>query len=48
MAAAIANLWAQRIINPDSDKTYDDVPTKLREEVAQILEDSGHADLITE
>lgn len=48
MAAAIANLWAQRIIDPDSDKTYNDVPAKLKEEVAQILEDSGHADLITE
>lgn len=48
MAAAIANLWAQRIINPDNGKTYDDVPAKLKEEVAQILEDSGHADLITE
>lgn len=46
MAAAIANLWAQRII--DDNKTYDDVPAKLKEEVAQILEDSGHADLITE
>ena len=46
MAAAIANLWAQRII--DGNKIYDDVPAKLKEEVAQILEDSGHADLITE
>lgn len=44
--SAIANLWAQRIIN--DDKAYDDVPAKLKDEVADILEESGHADLITE
>lgn len=44
--SAIANLWAQRIIS--DDKSYDDVPAKLKEEVAQILEDSGYEDLITE
>lgn len=44
--AAVANLWAQRIIN--GDKTYDQVPPKLKDEVADILENSGHEDLITE
>lgn len=44
--SAIASLWVQRIIN--DDKTYDDVPAKLKDEVADILEESGHADLITE
>lgn len=44
--SAIASLWAQRIIN--DNKTYDDVPAKLKDEVADILEESGHADLITE
>ncbi len=46
MTSAIANLWAQRIIS--DDKSYDEVPAKLRDDVAQILEDTGHADLITE
>ncbi|MCM1269377.1 MAG: hypothetical protein NC247_01960 [Ruminococcus flavefaciens] len=44
--AAVANLWAQRIIN--EDKTYAQVPAGLKDEVAKILEDSGHEDLITE
>lgn len=44
--AAVANLWAQRIIN--GDKTYDQVPAGLKNDVADILENSGHEDLITE
>lgn len=46
MASAIANLWAQRIMS--GDKSYDEVPAKLKDDVAQILKDSGHEDLITE
>ena len=44
--SAIANLWAQRIIS--DDKAYADVPAKLKKEVADILKNSGHEDLITE
>lgn len=39
----IAELWAKRIV--DGNKTYAEVPTQLKEEVATALEESGHANL---
>lgn len=40
----IAMLWAQQIML--GKKTYAQVPTKLREQVAGMLRDSGFEDLI--
>lgn len=42
----MAMLWAQKIIL--SKKTYADVPAKLKEQVAEILIESGLEELITE
>lgn len=41
----ISYLWADKIIA--GDRTYSEVPAKLKTEVAQILTEQGHADLIT-
>lgn len=40
----IAKLWADKIIA--GEKTYREVPAKLKEAVKQILIDSGHGDLV--
>lgn len=40
----IAMLWAQQIML--GKKTYSQVPTRLREQVAGLLRDSGYEDLI--
>lgn len=42
----IAMLWAQRIMN--GKKTYDDVPRLLKEQVKEILIESGVEFLVTE
>ena len=42
----MAMLWAQKIIL--GKKTYADVPAKLKEQVAEILRESGLEELITE
>ena len=42
----IAMLWAQRIMN--GKKTYDEVPRLLKEQVKEILIESGVKFLITE
>lgn len=42
----IAMLWAQRIMN--GKKTYDQVPRLLKEQVKEILVESGVEFLITE
>ncbi len=42
----MAMLWTQQIIL--GKKTYAQVPTKLKEQVAELLRDSGCEDLIIE
>lgn len=42
----IAMLWAQRIMN--GKKTFADVPRLLKEQVKEILVESGVEELITE
>ena len=42
----MAMLWAQKIIL--GKKTYADVPARLKEQVAEILIESGLEELITE
>ena len=42
----MAMLWAQQIML--GKKTYSQVPVKLKEQVKEILIDSGCEDLITE
>ena len=42
----LAMLWAQRIIN--EKKTYADVPRLLKEQVKEILVESGMEHLVTE
>lgn len=44
--AMIAMLWAQRIMN--GKKTYNDVPRLLKEQVKEILIESGVEFLVTE
>ena len=41
----IAMLWTQRILS--SKKTYDQVPRLLKEQVKELLIESGCEDLIT-
>ena len=41
----LAMLWTQRIIN--GKKTYDQVPRLLKEQVKELLIESGCEDLIT-
>lgn len=42
----MAMLWAQQIML--SKKTYDQVPALLKEQVKEILIDSGMAELVVE
>lgn len=42
----MAMLWCQQIIL--GKKTYDQVPAKLKGQVAELLRDSGCEELITE
>lgn len=42
----MAMLWAQKIIL--GTKTYDQVPVKLKEQVKEILIESGLEELVTE
>lgn len=42
----LAMLWTQRIIN--GKKTYDQVPRLLKDQVKELLIESGCEDLITE
>lgn len=42
----IAMLWTQRILN--GKKTYDQVPRLLKEQVKELLIESGYEDLVTE
>lgn len=42
----IAKLWAEKIIA--GDKTFQQVPAKLKAQVRQLLIESGHEDLIVE
>ncbi len=42
----MAMLWTQQIML--GKKTYSQVPPKLREQVAELLRDSGVEELITE
>lgn len=44
--AMMAMLWAQKIML--GKKTYADVPRLLKEQVAEVLKESGMEDLITE
>lgn len=41
----MAMLWCQQVIL--GKKTFDQVPAKLREDVAELLKDSGCENLIT-
>ena len=41
---AISQLWTNRIIS--GDKSYDQVPPKLKDEVAECLKNVGHEELI--
>ena len=43
MASAIASLWADRII--EGDKTFKDVPAKLKNSVKESLTEKGHPEL---
>ena len=45
-AEMMAMLWAQKIIL--GKKTYADVPAKLKEQVKEILIESGLEELVTE
>lgn len=42
----IAKMWAQQI--KDRKRLYKDVPPQLREQVAELLRDSGCEEMITE
>lgn len=42
----ISELWANRIIA--GDKTYAEVPAKLKDEVITVLEESGHKELVVD
>lgn len=42
----MAMLWCQQIIL--GKKTFDQVPAKLREDVAELLRDSGLGNLVSE
>lgn len=42
----LAMLWTQRIVN--GKKTYDQVPRLLKEQVKELLIESGCEDLITD
>ena len=42
----VARLWVKNII--DGKKTYDQVPSKLKEQVKELLIEAGREDLITE
>lgn len=42
----MAMLWAQQIIL--GKKTFAQVPAKLKEQVKELLEDSGCSELVTE
>lgn len=42
----ISYLWATKIV--EGSRTYAEVPSKLKAEVAQILTEQGHEDLIVE
>ena len=42
----IAQLWAEKIIA--GEKKFHETPAKLKNQVRQILIDTGHADLIDE
>lgn len=42
----MAMLWAQQIML--GKKTFDQVPAKLKEQVAELLYDSGCEELVTE
>lgn len=46
MATAVAKLWAERII--DKKKTFAQVPSKLKDQVRELLIEAGREDLITE
>lgn len=43
---ALARLYAEAII--DGDRTYSSVPHKLKTKVAQVLEEKGYSELVTE
>ena len=43
---ALARLYAEAII--DGDRTYSGVPRKLKTKVAQVLEEKGYSELVTE
>lgn len=40
----IAKLWAKKII--EGAKTFDEVPTQLKEQVRDILIENGYDDLV--
>lgn len=40
----IAKLWAEQIIN--GKKTFEQVPSKLKELVKEVLIERGHEDLV--
>ena len=46
--AMMAMLWAQQIMPPKKMRTYSQVPRLLKEQVAEILRNSGYEDLIIE
>lgn len=35
--SAVATLWANKVMSPKSDKTFEDVPARLKDEVKEIL-----------
>jgi len=42
----IARLWAQQIV--DGNKTFSQVPTRLKEQIKEVLIELKREDLITE
>lgn len=40
--SAVATLWANKVMSPKSDKTFEDVPARLKDEVKEILIERGY------
>lgn len=41
---SISKMWGDKIIS--GEKTYADVPTQLKDEVAEYLKEQGHGELV--
>ena len=40
--SAVATLWANKVMSHKSDKTFEDVPARLKDEVKEILIERGY------